>query len=162
MDYEAEQIANNLKPGEKLVTTHQKKKVDKKPSYIIVGNGVATKAFPAAVTMDAFRVFSSLTKEQQGLFIDLKDIYVQQNLDNYQKQRTVENPNKIVLDKNKDNELHQSIKARMGNRRNCTTLEEKGVLKKIKTGIYMLNPYLFIPSDDFKQIAEIWADLTTR
>ena len=156
MNYELEEIVKSLKPGEKITTTHTKTKIDKKPPYITVGNGLATKDFPEKVAMDAFKVFSTLTKEQQDLFIDLKDIYVQQNMNNHQKQRTVENPNKVVLDKNKDNDLHQSIKKRMGQRRNGTELESKGVLKKLKPGNYMLNPYIFIPPYEFKKVAAIW------
>jgi len=159
MDYELEEMTKNLKPGEKIVSTHTKTKTDKTPPYITVGNGIATKTFPENVAKDAFKVFRTLTKEQQDLFIDLKDVYVQQNMSNYQKQRTVDNPNNVVLDKNKDNDLHQSIKKRMGQRRNGTELEAKGVLKKLKPGNYMLNPYIFIPPYDFKKVAAIWDEL---
>jgi len=159
MDYLLEEMTKDLKTGEKIVSTHTKAKIDKTPPYITVGNGLTTKDFPENVAKDAFKVFRALTKEQQGLFIDLKDIYIQQNMSNFQKRRRVDNPNNVVLEKNKENDLHQSIKKRMGQRCNGTELEAKGVLKKLKPGNYMLNPYIFIPPYDFKKVAAIWDEL---
>lgn len=160
MSYELEQQTNNLKPGEQIVATYQKKKIDKMPPYITVGNGVATKEFPADVAMDAFKVFSNLSKTQQELFIEIKDIYVTQNMTNWQSKRQVENPNLVYLDKNKDNEDHQNIKKKMSENRNGSTLQELGVLKKVRNSVYMLNPYIFIPPYDFKKVAESWKELT--
>jgi hypothetical protein len=159
--YEVDQKIEQLKNGEKLVTTHQIKKPDKKPPYILVGNGKSTKAFPEDVTVDAFLVFSELTKAQQQLFIDLKDVLVQERLSHYAT-RIPDNPNLIFLDDHESNEFHQSIRARMGQNRNGTTLEEKGVLKKMKVGKYMFNPYLFPPPGDFKRIADLWNELPTK
>lgn len=160
MDNELEQQTNNLKPGEELVATYRKKKRDKNPPYITVGNGVATKEFPAEVAMDAFKVFSKLSKAQQELFIAIKDIYVTQNMTNWQGKHKAENPNLVYLDKTKENEGHQYIKDKMGRNRNGSTLQELGVLKKVKNGVYMLNPYIFIPPYDFKKVAELWKELT--
>lgn len=160
MDYELEQQTNNLKPGEKIEATYRKTKIDKKPPYITVGNGVATKKFPNEVAMDAFKVFSQLSKTQQELFIDIKDIYVTQNMTNWQSKHKAENPNLVYLDKNKGNEDHQNIKKRMGQNRNGSKLQELGVLIKVKNSVYMLNPYIFIPSYDFKKVSEFWKELT--
>lgn len=161
MDYELEQQTNNLKPGEQLVAIYQKKTKAKTPPYITVGNGVATKDFPEDVTMDAFKVFSKLSQAQQRLFIELKDIYVQQNMTNWQAKRTVDNPNLVVLDKNKENEHHQTIRTRMSQNRNGTKLEQTGILKKVKNGIYMLNPYVFIPPYNFDKAVKEWKEITT-
>lgn len=161
MDRELEEKVQGLKKGEQLVrtTTIEKKKKVPCPPYITVGNGISTKLFPASVVMDAFRVFSELSSAQQWLFIELKDIFVTQNISAWQKNRSMENPNLIQLDKNKLNEEHAAIKAVMGRNRNGATLEAKGVLKKVANGRYMLNPYIFIPSDDFEKVAQIWSDL---
>lgn len=158
MDYELEQQTNNLKPGEEIVATYQKKKIDKKPPYITVGNGISTKDFPAEVAMDAFKVFGKLSKTQQELFIDMKDIYVTQNMTNWQNKFKAENPNLVYLNKSKENEEHQNIKKRMGQNRNGSKLQELGVLIKVKNSVYMLNPYIFIPPYDFKKVSELWKE----
>ncbi len=160
MNDELEERASKLKPGQQLVATYKTKKRDSTPPYIIVGNGVSTKEFSADVVIDAFEVFSELSKTQQRLFIWLKDILVNQYMDNYYAKRTVENPNLVRLDRSKENEHHQRIRTMMGQNRNGSELVEKGVLKKVRNGVYMLNPYIFIPANEFQSIAEIWEDLT--
>jgi hypothetical protein len=162
MTYELEQSINTLKPNESIEATFRTKKNSKSPPYITVGNGVATKTFPEKVVMDGFKVFSELSKTQQRLFVDLKDILVQQQMSNHYASRKVSNPNLVLLTRDKDDELHQSIRTRMSQNRNRSSLEEKGVLKQVKPGQYMLNPYIFIPSNDFKEIAEIWEELTVK
>jgi hypothetical protein len=158
-DYELEEQKKSLKTTDELVVTYKTKARDKKPPYIVVGNGFATKAFPEKVSKDAFKVFSELSKAQQGLFIDFKEILVHQQMDNHYKKQEAENPNFIRIESDKDNHLHQSIKKRMAENKNGTQLEEKEVLKKIKNGRYMLNPYIFIPASNFKEVAKIWEAL---
>ena len=160
MSYELDERTNALKSGEQLVATYYKRKRGSTPPYIIVGNGYSTKAFPPEVVMDAFEVFSELSTAQQKLFIWLKDILVSQNLNNHYAKRRVENPNLVRLDRGKDNEDHLRIKTMMGENRNGSVLKEKGVLEKVERGVYMLNPYLFIPSSDFADVAKLWEDLT--
>lgn len=162
MDYELEEKLQNLKNNEEIEATYRKKKKSQSPPYITVGNGVATKKFPSEVVMDAFEVFGNLTKTRQSLFKDFKDLWVRQAMDNHNNKRKVDNPNLIQLDCHKDNELHQSIKTRMMQNRNGSELERSGVLKKIKKRQYMLNPYIFIPPGDFKEVAEIWEELPTK
>ena len=162
MEYELEKVVEKLGAGKKLVTTQQFKNADKGPPYIAVGNGRSTKDCPVNVVMDAFQVFSELSPAQRQLFIDLKDVLVEERMAGHYSTRHHENPNLIWLDDHDSNEFHQSIRTRMGQNRNGTTLEEKGVLKKIKVGKYMFNPYLFPPPDDFKRIAEIWEELSVK
>lgn len=162
MDFELEQQIDSLKPGEKLVTTYEKKKSSGGPPYVTLGSGLATKKFPEGTSVDALQVFSELSNEQQRLFIYFKDVLVEQMMDNYQAKRSVENPNKVPLSKNPDNELHQRIRSLIGKHKNGTTLEEKGVLKRLKIGVYMLNPYIFIPSGDFEKVAKIWEEISTK
>jgi hypothetical protein len=161
-DYELEEQKKNLKPSDELVVTFKTKAKEKKPSYIVVGNGIATKAFPEKVSKDAFKVFSELSKAQQGLFIDFKEILVQQQMNSRYKKQETESPNFIRIVSDKDNYLHQSIKKRMAVNKNGSTLEEKEVLQKIKNGHYMLNPYIFIPANNFKEAAKIWEELAAR
>lgn len=163
MDFELGQQLGNLKPGEKLVTTYQKKQSGDGPPYVSLGSGLATRKFPEGVSIDALEVFSDLSKEQQRLFIYFKDVLVEQMMERYQSKRTVENPNKVPLSKNPDNELHQRIRSLISVRKNGTILEEKGVLKRIKVGVYMLNPYIFIPPlVDFDEVAKIWEELLAK
>jgi hypothetical protein len=159
MNKDLEERIIKLKPGEQIKATYEKKKKGSSPPYIVVGNGMATKEFPTDAVIDAFEVFSELPKAQQRLFIWLKDILVYQNMDNHYAKRRVENPNLIKLDKNKENEEHQRIRKLMSENRNGSELGAKGVIKKMKIGVYMLNPYIFIPPYDFQAVAELWKGL---
>jgi hypothetical protein len=98
MDYELEEKLRGLNRGEQVVVTYQKKKKNKSPPYITVGNGLSTKNFSDEVVMDAFKVFSELSKTQQNLFIALKDLLIEENMGNYYSNRKVDNPNLIILD----------------------------------------------------------------
>jgi len=162
MDHELKEKVNGLKNGEKIVATYQKKKSSNTPPYITVGNGFSTKNFPVEVVVDAFKVFSELSKAQQGLFVDLKDILVDQNMNNHYKKRKVDNPNLIILERSKSNLVHQKIRTKMSQNRNRKALETKGVLKQINPGRYMLNPYIFIPYNDFEEVAKIWEELPPK
>ena len=162
MDFELDQKVENLKPGEKIVATYEKTTKSKQPPWIKLGSGLTTKKFPEGTSVDALKVFSELSKDQRQLFIDFKDILSQQTMDNIQAKRSVDNPNLVPLSRSKDNEFHRDIRDRMSQRKNGTTLEEKGVLKRLKIGVYMLNPYIFIPSGDFEKVAKIWEELPAK
>jgi hypothetical protein len=158
-DFELEEKTKSLKPGERLITTYEKTTIGKSPPYITVGNGLASKNFPSDLVIDAFQVFSQLSKAQQQLFLDFKDILILQQIDNYYAKRAVKNPNLICLEKGDKNDLHKSIRSRMSQNRNGQMLQKNGVLKKIKNGVYMLNPYLFIPFKNFEEVARLWAEI---
>jgi len=157
---ELEQQLDNLNSDEQLEVIFQKKRKDRTPPFISVGNGKSSKTCPEDMAIDAFDIFAQLTKAQQLLFIDLKDVLIEQNMDNHFAKRKVENPNLVNLQK-KMNPLHQSIRTRMSQNRNRRTLEKKGVLKQVKPGQYVLNPYLFIPAHSFEKVAQIWKEMPT-
>jgi hypothetical protein len=90
------------------------------------------------VSKVAFKVFSELSRAQQELFIDFKDILVQQQMNSRYKKQETENPNFIRIESDKDNYLHQSIKKRMAVNKNGSTLEEKEVLKKSRMAVTCL------------------------
>lgn len=159
---ELNQKLGDLNSNEHYEILVNKKKNEKVPPFIVIGNGKATKDFPEDVAIDAIRVLSKLSPTQVGLIAELKDILVNQTIRNHYSKRRVDNPNQIVLDKNKDNELHKSIKARMSENKNGAKLQELGVIKQIKPGTYMLNPYMFIPPYEFKRVAQIWKDMPTK
>ncbi|MCP3684807.1 MAG: hypothetical protein GY861_19235 [bacterium] len=161
MNDDLKQRVQDLKNNQQLVATYEVKERSKSPPYITVGNGIATKAFPDSVAVDTIRVLNELTKEQRGLVADLKDILVEQWMSDHYSNRISKNPNLITLQRKGNNECHDNISKRMSEHRNCTELTEKGVLVKVKNRQYMLNPYMFIPSKDFKQIEELWREYTT-
>jgi hypothetical protein len=154
--YEIEEQIKVLKRGEQINTVITKTKKDKTPPYITVGNGLSTKEFKEVDVVDAFAVFGKLSKAQQKLFIMLKDILVMQNMESHYRKIRHQNPNQIVLQKCKTNEEHQLIRTNMSQNKNGKRLMEEGVLKQKKPGVYMLNPYLFIPSYNFKETADTW------
>lgn len=162
MNHELVEKINGLKRGEYVAATFQVKKDSKKPPYIVVGNGFSAAGFSGGVVKDAFKVFSELSKAQQGLFVDLKDILVAQNMESHYKNREVENPNLIILQRGKGNLAHKNIRTKMSQNRNRKALEAKGVLKQIKPGSYMLNPYIFIPYKDFGRVVKIWEELSFK
>ena len=153
---EIEEQIKGLKDGEQVNAVITKTKKNKTPPYITVGNGLSTKVFQAVDVVDAFAVFGKLSKAQQQLFIMLKDILVLQNMEAHYRKNRHQNPNQIVLQKCKANDKHQLIKTNMSQNKNGKRLMEEGVLKQKKPGVYMLNPYLFIPPYNFKETAEIW------
>ena len=153
---EIEEQIKRLKDGEQVNAVITKTKKNKTPPYITVGNGLSTKAFKAVDVVDAFAVFGKLSKAQQQLFIMLKDILVMQNMEAHYRKNRHQNPNQIVLQKCKANDENQLIKTNMSQNKNGKRLMEEGVLKQKKPGVYMLNPYLFIPPYNFKETAEIW------
>lgn len=155
-NHEINEQINEMNSGEQVNVVYTKTKKDKKPPYIVVGNGGTTKKFTKDDVVDAFRVFSRLSKTQQNLFIMLKDILIQQNMEAHYKRKKAQNPNQIILQKCKENEEHQLIKKLMSQNKNGTKLTEEGVLKQKRPGMYMLNPFLFLPSNGFKEIEEIW------
>ena len=160
IDYEIEEKKQNLKPTEELEVSYRVKGKEKKPPYIAVGNGFETKEFPAGVSMDTFKVFSELSKAQQRLFVDFKDLLVDQRVSLGRRKQDVDKINVVTL--YNDDELHQDIKKQLSKHQNGTKLEEKGVLKKIKNGRYMLNPYIFIPRHSFEEVAKLWDELNSQ
>ena len=159
---ELEQNIKELKSNERVNVQISKQTNDNLPPYLIVGNGRSSKEYPEHIVIDTFRVMSNLSPDLRWLFINLIDILVTQNINNRYPKRRVENPNLIILEKNKDNELHKSIKKKMSENGNRRKLEEQRVLKQVKPGTYMLNPHMLIPSEDFKRIAQIWKDMPTK
>ncbi|NRQ01301.1 hypothetical protein [Marinobacterium sp. xm-d-530] len=158
---ELKQKLGDLDSNEHYEILVNKKKNEKTPPFLVIGNGKASKEFPEDVAIDAIGVLSKLSPKQMGIVIDLKDILVNQNIWNFYRKRRVHNPNLIVLDKNKENELHKSIRTRMSDNKNGAKLQELEVLQQIKPGTYMLNPYMFIPPYEFKRVAQIWKDMKT-
>ena len=159
-EYELEEKKQNLKPDEELEVSYRVKKKEKKPPYINVGNGFETRDFPAGVSLDTFKVFSELSKAQQRLFVDFKDLLVDQRVSLGKRKQDVDKINVVTL--YNDDEWHLGIKKQLKDHKNGTELEEKGVLKKIKNGRYMLNPYIFIPRHNFEEVAEIWNELNSQ
>ena len=162
MRYQLEQKIENLKPGKYVEAKYEIRKKDKSPPYIVVGNGISTKDYPDELVMDAFKVFADLTSAQQRLVILLKDILIQQNLKNRGARTKADNPNLIKLHRGNHDEVHQEIKSKMGQNKNGSTLEEKRVLKKVRNGQYMLNPFMFPPAEGFPQVLKIWDELPKK
>lgn len=158
---ELQEKKQNLKRSEELEVSYRVKAKEKKPPYIAVGNGFETKGFPKGVSMDTFKILCGLSKAQQRLFVDFKDLLVQQRVSNGRRKQDVDKINVVRVENDKDNDLHQDVKKRLSDHKNGTKLEEEGVLKKIKTGSYMLNPYIFIPPDSFKEVAQKWDELNS-
>jgi hypothetical protein len=146
-----------LKKGEKLVTTTQIAKTSKSPQYLAIGNGVATQNFPADVVVDALELFGALTKEQQGIVLFLKDRMVMERMAAYQSNQTMTNPNAVTLRRSDFEEEDQRIRDLLRAHQNRKTLIEKNIIREIgKKGELMLNPFMFIPPNDFDSVRAIW------
>lgn len=156
------QELGDLESNEHYEILVNKKKNEKVPPYLVLGNGKTTKDFPEGVAIDAIGVFSKLSPSQLEILVVLKDILINQNIVNFYRNRRVDNPNLVLLERNKDNVLHKSTKKKMSDNYNGTKLQQLGVLKQLKPGTYMLNPYMFIPPYEFKRVAQIWKDIPTK
>lgn len=145
---------NNLASNEQLIV--KKQKTSPKPPYMIIGNGLSTRVFGDDLVIDAFEIIGSLSSKQLEIFLYLKNCIIQKQLDARSNKIVDPEPNTIIMNKSKSDEDAQRIKSLMAENRNASNMIANGIMKKVKTGVYMINPYLIIPSDNFDNVAKQW------
>ena len=135
--YDIEQVLDSLQ-RDKEVTI---KAVDKQkvvyPPYMVVGNGRHSKRY-GVKSMDIIDVCAQLNTSENKVLKFFRDCFTDNTINNE------EYPNIVVPSswKEYDTYIKKSLE------KNYTHMEYLGVLKRVKRGIYMINPYLFMPRRD--------------
>lgn len=160
MNLELNQQIESLKNNEQIEVTVSKKKKAKSPPYTTIGNGMSTKEFAPELVMDALKVFGGLTPAQQAIVLHFRDVINNANMQAKQHKRPVDNPNEIILSKNDLND--QTVQGQLRDNGNASKLIERAVIKKVKIHHYMVNPYMFIPHDNFDKVADRWHNLEPK
>lgn len=124
-----------------------------KPAYTMIGSGQATRMFPSGV-VDALAVIGSLNKSQLQIFLFFRDMIQLNYKIDKEYPRSERNTNEVSLDLDSDNV--KKIKHLMQRNNNIKALVDKKILKKGKKKNYMVNPFILIPSRDFKWHAATW------
>lgn len=149
-----EQQAANLGKNEKLVVSKTTTEIT--PPYISMGNGKTNKEFKQDVVMDAMAVFASLTPKQQEVVILLRDEMVRNRIEASLQKKQLDNPNEIHLSHTTTNETAEKIKSLLRANGNGKALNDKKVLRKVKSKAYMFNPFMFIPAYKFAETVAKW------
>lgn len=132
-----------LEDGEVLEITKRKKFREPLPPFNMVGNGMTNRY---GTSMDIIEVCLQLSLAEIKLLQFFRDCYAR-NIMNKEENTNVVTPAKWdKFDKYLAKALEKSYK----------NLEEKRVLCRIKRGIYIVNPNLFVPQQNFVLINAQW------
>ena len=149
---------DELKKNEQITVFYRKTNITKTPPYITLGSGLKTKKFDKKDIVDALKVFSDLNPSQQKIVLYFKDQIIQTRANAHYAKQTLENPNLVTLSKSKNDLEAKEIRRLLRQNSNGKALADK-VLRKFNNTEFMLNPFMFIPNDNFDQVAAIWKDL---
>ncbi|NCB97514.1 MAG: hypothetical protein EOM36_04080 [Bacteroidia bacterium] len=129
--------------GESIEITRRSKAKEPLPSYTMVGNGIATKH---GTSLDVLKVCGELNQAEIKLLCFFRDVFAKNAMNKE------ENPNKIepLSWVEFDKYLATALK------KNYVHMEYIDVVIRVKRGIYMVNPLMFIPSTNFTKILAEW------
>jgi len=147
---------SDLKSNEQLDVIIRKKKKDKTPPYSTIGSGFSTKDFKEDVVVDAFKVIGNLSPQQLEIFLYFRDEVVQKQLDEFRTNIANTSPNTIVLSKSTLDYKTKELKRLLRANGNSKKMIELDIIRKVKAGVYMVNPYILIPTKNFSDVASEW------
>ena len=124
---------------------------DPKPPYMMIGSGEKSRMFPQG-TVDALLVIGSLNKSQLEIFMYFREMVRH----NYKMDREMIKPDRNLNEVDLRVSNIDGMKRLMQRNNNIKVLTEKGIVKKGKNKRYMVNPYILIPSRNFKWHAATW------
>ena len=129
--------------GESIEITRRSKAKEPLPSYTMVGNGIATKH---GTSLDVLKVCGELNQAEIKLLCFFRDVFAKNAMNKE------ENPNKIepLSWVEFDKYLATALK------KNYVHMEYIDVVIRVKRGMYMVNPLMFIPSTNFTKILAEW------
>lgn len=133
--------------NEIIVITKEKRTRENFPGFTIYGNGKATRY--GGKSMDILDVCEKLNRAEMNLMKMFRD-QVEVNKMNDEKNYNLVVPNKIA-------EWSNYYKVAL--KKNYPHMECLGVIRRVKRGTYMLNPYLFIPKNRLEYHRTVWEDL---
>lgn len=129
--------------GESIEITRRSKAKEPLPSYTMVGNGITTKH---GTSLDVLKVCGELNQAEIKLLCFFRDVFAKNAMNKE------ENPNKIepLSWAEFDKYLATALK------KNYVHMEYMDVVIRVKRGVYMVNPLMFIPSTNFTKILAEW------
>ena len=129
--------------GESIEIVRRTKNKEPLPSYTMVGNGVTTKN---GTSLDVLKVCGQLNQAEINLLCFFRDVFSKNSINKE------DNPNKIepLAWLEFDDYLVVALK------KNYTHMEYLDITVRLKRGIYMINPLMFIPSTNFTKILAEW------
>lgn len=153
-----EHASKVIAPNEELIIRKQKKA--RTPPYMILGNGQFNKEHNADVVIDALEVFKQLGKPQMDIVIYFRDLLLQEQIKaSYDKSYNFQ-ANIIKISTNIADRPSDYLKKALS--KHYMELEELKVVRRVKRNQYMLNPYLFIPHDDFSAVVYKWDHINKK
>lgn len=147
--YDIAQVLETLQDSKEITIKAVDKQTVVYPPYMIVGNGRYSKRH-GVKSMDIVDVCAQLNTAENSVLKFFKDCFVDNTINKE------EYPNIVVPAgwDSFDNYLKKSLE------KNYAHMEYVGVLKRVKRGVYMLNPYLFMPRKDaLVQSQGRWIDI---
>lgn len=150
----------SLRANEEFEVLITKRKKASTPPYLIIGNGRTTKEYKDACVIDAFKVVGQLSAQQLEIFLYFRDVIVDNALYHRNAKMTNERPNEVEIPRTSGDTKAQEIKTLLRNNRNGARLQELAIIKRVSMGVYMVNPYLIIPHDNFAKVAKQWEEIS--
>lgn len=145
-----------LKADETLDVRVSKRKKSNTPPYLIIGNGKSNRHFKDAPVRDTLRDIGSLSPQQLDIFLHFRDVIVDNHIRSIQAKSINAHPNTVILSSSEQDEEAKKIKALLRANNNAKKMQEQGLIKKVKSGVYMVNPFVIIPSDHFQEVVDAW------
>ena len=129
--------------GGTIEILHKPKVKEPLPSYTMVGNGITTKH---GTSLDVLKVCGQLNQAEINLLCFFRDAFSKNAMNRE------ENPNKIEPTgwAEFDKYLATALK------KNYSHMEYLEIVARLKRGIYMVNPLMFIPSTNYARILAEW------
>ena len=127
--------------------TRKKREKEPYPGYTLFGNGKETKK--GGKSMDILDICKDLGKPEMTLMQFLRD-EMEKN-----KMNKVEEPN-IIIPASSDG-YTEYVKTIL--KKHYAHMECLGIMKRMKRGTYMINPFLFIPTRNMESMADMWNNI---
>lgn len=145
-----------LKADETLDVRVTKKKKSSTPPYSTIGNGRTTRHFKDAPVVDTLKIIGSLSPHQLDIFLHFRDAIIDNQIRSIQTKTINAHPNTVILSSSTLDTESKRIKELLRSNNNGRRMEDLSIIKKIKSGVYMVNPYMLIPSDNFEDVVNEW------
>lgn len=132
------------KEDEVIETKIVKKTKEAYPGYTLLGNGRATRN--GGYSMDILDICAELNTAEMKLLKFLRD--------EVDRNKMAKEKNVNLVKPTRSHEWTDYLKIAM--KKNYSHMECVGIIKRVRRGTYMMNPYVLIPTKDFEYHAKEW------
>jgi hypothetical protein len=146
----------NLKDNEELDITVSKREKQKLPPFVLMGSGEPSKTYSSDDVVDALAILSELSPHQLKIVFYFKNEIVRQQIIAHHTNNIDKDAHTVFIPKSTADKVAVEIRKLLSQNKNGKILVEKQVVKKIKNGVYMMNPFFIIPSQGFNEILKKW------